>query len=294
MPTLIDVPPNESAATLYLEGALEKIGYSIEDVARIIVTHPHFDHFGSAEWIVTKSQAEVWIFKDAVKYLENPQEELEKDLLYYRHFLEWAGTPKDGGEYLHEFYRNAQRLGCTVQVSKRIEDGERIEIGDSFLTAINVPGHTPWCTILYDPQNDFAFTGDFLIKNVSSNAVVQRPSHTDKGYKSLKAYISSLNHIKDTGLRRAFPGHGEEIEDAQGRITEILSLIRDRQRNIIDILTKKPSTPYEIMDQLLPHLSDFHVMLGISEVVGHLELLEEDGVVERDKSNKACLFYLMR
>jgi glyoxylase-like metal-dependent hydrolase (beta-lactamase superfamily II) len=292
VPTLIDVPPNDRAAKEHLERALSQVGYSIQDIARIIVTHPHFDHFGSAPWIVSRSGAEVWVSKDGAKHLEHPEEELEKDFAYYCRFLEWAGTPNKGEEYLRGFYDAAQDLGPAVKVTKRLEHGDRIDLGSCQLTVISVPGHTPWCTLFYDTQRGVAFTGDFLIKEISSNAVIQRPFGSHERYKSLRTYVSSLQQVRQLGLQKAFPGHGEEITDVAGRIDEILSLARDRQDHIVTVLRQGSSTPYEIMNQIFSNLADWQVMLGISEVIGNLEILEEQGAVKREKGQ--AVFYLAR
>lgn len=283
VPTLIDVPPNEGSALQYLEEALAAIGVSIEDIARIFVTHPHADHFGAAAWIAGRSGAKVWISKAAAGYLERPSVELEKDCRFYRSLMEWAGTPEDGGYYVSDFFEKVQRLGPRVKVAGYLAEGDRIECGSSFLTVISVPGHTPWCTLLYDAAGAFGFTGDFLLKDVSSNATAQRPLGPHKRYKGLKTYVSSLKKVRGLGMQTAFPGHGERIDDVQGRIDEILGSIRDRQNRIRVLLKEGPSTPYGIVDRIFSNLPKFHVMLAISEVVGHLEILEEEGEIRRDK-----------
>jgi metallo-beta-lactamase class B len=57
----VDVPPDESVYLNKLQSGIRKAGYSIGDVRRIIVTHPHFDHFGLAKTIAEMTGAEVWV-----------------------------------------------------------------------------------------------------------------------------------------------------------------------------------------------------------------------------------------
>lgn len=283
VPTLIDVPPAERSAQQYLEASLAAIGYSVGDIGRIIITHPHLDHYGSAAWIRAKSGAEVWALKDAANRLEESHGEMEKDFSYYCRFIEWAGAPKPGKEYLGAFFEAAERLGPAVEVARRLEEGERIRIGSARYTVMCVPGHTPWCTLYYDPKTASGFTGDFLIRDISSNAVVRRPLKAGERYRSLEMYSASLREMKALGLRKAFPGHGDIIGDAGARIDEVLRSILGRQRQICAALKEGPSTPYGIMDRIFSNLPDFHVLLGISEVVGHLEVLESQGAVERER-----------
>jgi hypothetical protein len=87
--------------------------------------------------------------------------------------------------------------------------------------------------MLYDSHGRIGFTGDFLIKDISSNAVLQRPRANLEKYKSLKTYISSLEKAKQLGLETALPGHGEAIRHAERRIEQILRSIRARNKQII-------------------------------------------------------------
>ena len=41
------------------------------------------------------------------------------------------------------------------------------------------------------------------------------------------------------------------------------------------------ATPFELSGELFPHIKDFSIMLGVSEVVGHLDLLEDEGQLIR-------------
>ena len=45
------------------------------------------------------------------------------------------------------------------------------------------------------------------------------------------------------------------------------------------------ATPYELSGELFPHIKDFSIMLGVSEVVGHLDLLEDEGKLLRSNDH---------
>jgi glyoxylase-like metal-dependent hydrolase (beta-lactamase superfamily II) len=282
-PTLIDVPPNEPIFLEHLGAWLNKNGYSFSDIKRIIVTHPHFDHYGLASSIIQQSGGEVWAFKGGVRYFENFPDEFEADFTHYTLLLENAGVPQKGSDYLDEFYRIVLRLGCKTHISKYLEDGDTIELAETPFNVVHVPGHTPWCIMLYDSHGRIGFTGDFLIKDISSNAVIQR-SRTDlDNYKSLKAYISSLEKAKQLGLNTALPGHGEAIRHAERRIEQILRSIRARNKQIMALVNQHgPCTPFDLMTRLFADLPGWQVLLGISEIIGHLELLEEQGLVRKE------------
>jgi glyoxylase-like metal-dependent hydrolase (beta-lactamase superfamily II) len=97
----------------------------------------------------------------------------------------------------------------------------------------------------------------------------------------LKAYTASLERVRDMHLRLVLPGHGDVIESPSARIEELLSFIGGRRRLIRDILTGGAQTPVQIMDKLFPDLPGDELFLAISEVIGHLEVLEEEGLVAK-------------
>lgn len=281
-PSLIDVPPNGERYINELDEALKEMGYSIDKIKRIIITHPHFDHFGSASRIAGKSGSQIYIFSKGARWLEDFENEFKDDDLFYIDFLQRAGVPRELANYSSELYRRAKKYGCQIKPSVYLSDGDTIKFSSFQFQVISVPGHTPWCIALYEPKYGIFFSGDFLIKDISSNAIVQRPWVVPKGYKSLKTYISSLNMVKSLNIKTALPGHRELIDNPKERIEEILLLIKARKQEILQILIKKgTTTPYEIMKELFPDLPDEQVFLGISEIVGYLELLEEEGLATR-------------
>jgi hypothetical protein len=56
---------------------------------------------------------------------------------------------------------------------------------------------------------------------------------------------------------------------------------------ILSVLSSRNKTPYEIAMELFPRVSPFDLFLGISEVLGHLEILKEEKKVQvQEKEGK--------
>ena len=146
---------------------------------------------------------------------------------------------------------------------------------------MHVPGHTPWCLLAYELHRSLAFTGDFLLKEISSNPIIQNPSLVPPGYKSLKVYIASLKKVRDMGFETAFPGHGEIIDNPHERISNLLDFISERKLLMADILAEGTQTPYQMVEKLFPGLPMDEVFLAVSEVMGYMELFEEEGKAVR-------------
>lgn len=278
MPTLIDAPPKGMFYVDELRVALKRLDYSIGDIARIIVTHPHFDHFGSAADIVRMSGAAIWASRGAARHLEHFEDEFRQDYDHYSNILLQAGVPGDVRNYLGTFSSWARLYGCSVPVSRVLDDEDEIELGPGPCRVADVPGHSPWCILVYSQDRTFCFSGDFLLKEISSNALIQRPAAALQGYRSLRAYLTSLRKVKRLGIRRALPGHGEVIGDVAGRIDQITAFIGERKELVRHILARGPCKPFSIVQQIFPTLETDQLFLGISEVIGHLELLESEGL----------------
>jgi glyoxylase-like metal-dependent hydrolase (beta-lactamase superfamily II) len=289
VPTLIDVPPNDGSYREQLKSHLAALGYTLYDMERIVITHPHFDHSGMAGWFADEAGTEIWTSGPSADYLENFEKEVEQDFQFYHSLWKEAGAPKRTEHYLDEFRDVLIRHMAPIRrISRRLEEGDRVILSMLDCRVLHVPGHTPYCISLGDDVYRLMFTGDFLIKNISSNALVQRPLHGE--YRSLKRYVSSLSRIGGMGFTFALPGHGLPVEDMKRRIGDLLSFIHARKMAVLEILKERPSTPYEIMKVLFPDLPHTEMLLGLSEVMGQLELMEDEGIIKRVHGDTALLF----
>src|SRR3954471_18948154 len=57
--TLVDTGPNSGSSFDVLERGLRSLGFGVEDLDRIVVTHQHIDHIGLLRILAERSGAEV-------------------------------------------------------------------------------------------------------------------------------------------------------------------------------------------------------------------------------------------
>ncbi len=283
VPTLIDTPPDEPFILRDFESMLRRTGYSIGDIKTVIITHPHFDHFGSARAITEKSGAQVWAIEGTGAWMGEFEQECFEEEQFHHECLELAGVPSQWINSSILLFRSLKNFAHGVVPSRSLVSNENVLIGSSGLKIKQVPGHTPWCIMLYHEKDKFAFTGDFLLKDISPNPLIQRPWKVPVGYRSLKAYTSSLESVKQMNLCLALPGHGEMLVNPSERIQDLLGLIEDRSRSIMAVLKEQNNqTIFEIVKKLFPKLPGDQIFLAVSEVLAHLEILEDDGLVKRN------------
>jgi glyoxylase-like metal-dependent hydrolase (beta-lactamase superfamily II) len=138
------------------------------------------------------------------------------------------------------------------------------------------------------PEKRILFTGDHLLKEITPNPILNvTETKPPFRYPSLNQYLASLDKAEKMDISLLLPAHGEEIDDAKGLIQKIFAHHKERMDRIRSSLSTGEKTPFEIAMDLFPGVPPFEIFLGISEAVGHLEILREEGIVKvREKEGK--------
>jgi len=80
------------------------------------------------------------------------------------------------------------------------------------------------------------------------------------------------------------PGHGDPITDHVALIEERMRLHARRAEKIHRLIAERPRTAYEIAQSIWGNIAVTQAYLTLSEVVGHVDLLMNDGrVAEREE-----------
>jgi glyoxylase-like metal-dependent hydrolase (beta-lactamase superfamily II) len=279
-PTLIDVPPDEEVYLEKLQAGLAKTGYSLADIRRIIITHPHFDHFGAARTISEISGAEVWVAQEGAHWFKDFQKEIRAEESARSIFLLESGAGENDVRVVGEYYCRATPLARNIEPDRMLKEGDLFDLSTFTFTTTRVPGHTPWCALFHDVNMEIAFSGDFL-QTITLNPLIQRNPKTLSAYNSMSAYINSLERVGSSGLRITLPGHGEIIMDGAERARRLLGMIYERRKAIFDFLEEDEQTPFAISCRLFSDMLPGMLFNAISEVSAHLELLEKQGLVRK-------------
>ncbi len=303
-PTLIDAGINTDEAYEALSHGIREAGGSIKDLKRIIITHCHIDHVGLAGGIKLESKGDVWLHKwDINKIYRGNDDNFRSKADSYRNFFLSAGIP--GGPIdaalssMYERFRNY--FGILTQ-EKALKGGEIFGFDDFDLEVIHTPGHSPGSVCLYNRQTRDIFSGDTLLEEISSNPVAEiTPPENGQVYQSLHMFQKSLAVLRDLDINHVLPGHGQEFGAHRRRIEELFRHHEQRRSRLIELLRdypktegkKYPMTQYTLSGLLFPDLKGFDIFLGISEVRGHLEILEKDGLVYSCEENGKRIYSLV-
>jgi glyoxylase-like metal-dependent hydrolase (beta-lactamase superfamily II) len=301
--TLIDSGPNSGNALDEIERALRARGHSVEDLELLVITHQHIDHFGLASILARRSGAEVAALGRVGPYLAAYEEQAELDDRFAAELMRRNGTPPEVVEALRSVAATFRGWGSAVTVDRPLADGGEVNAGGHLLKVLTRPGHSPSDTVFLDEQRGILITGDHLLANISSNALLTRPlgseagapgdvagSGSDERPKPLLSYIDSLEATRamDPSLL-LLPGHGPPITDHVALIDERRRQHERRARKIHRIIAERPRSAYEIAHELWGNVAVTQAYLTLSEVLGHVDILIRDGLVAEEERDGAVI-----
>jgi len=155
-----------------LKAAAAQAGVTIE---KILLTHGHIDHCGSAGVLAQELGVEI----------EGPH----RDDIFWIERLE-----EDGARY--------GILGQPFEPARWLDDGDTVTVGELTLDVRHCPGHTPGHVIFHHAESNLAIVGDVLFQGSIGRTDFPRGNHDDL----IHAITTRLWPMGDD---TAFvPGHG--------------------------------------------------------------------------------------
>ena len=278
--TLVDSGPNSGKALDELESQLKQLGYSIEEIELIVITHQHIDHLGLVDIIARRSGAGVAAIDVLAPFVENFGEDAERDDQFAAELMLRHGIPEDVTTVLRTVSRGFRSWGAKAHVTRELHDGERLELGGRGFEVMLRPGHSPTDTVFWDAEAKVLIAADHLIKHISSNPLISSPPEgSDERPQALVSYIESLLKTRELPAELVLPGHGEPITDHVALIDERLAMHERRAEKLRELIAEQPRTGYELAQALWGNVAVTQAFLTLSEVLGHVDLLINAGQV---------------
>ena len=278
--TLVDTGPNSGKALDELQTQLAELGHSIDDIELVILTHQHIDHVGLVEIIVEHSGAEVAALDKAARRLANFSEDAELDDRFSADLMLRSGIPENVVVALQGVSRSFRAWGSRATVTRPVADGETMELHDRKLDVLHRPGHSPSDTVFWDEERRILIAADHLIAHISSNPLITRPlDGSHERTQALVSYRASLLETREMPAEIVLPGHGDPITDHVSLIDERMRMTERRKEKIWKLISEEPRTGHEIAQALWGNVAVTQAFLTLSEVIGHVDLLMNDGLV---------------
>ena len=277
--TLVDAGPNSGTSLDELQRQLGELGHAIEDIGLIVVTHQHIDHIGLVGIVAKHAGAEVAGHETLARYVQNYSESASADDQYAGDMMLRHGISEDVAQALRSVSQAFRAWGARADITRVVQDGDRIELRDRTLEVHFRPGHSPTDTVFLDAERRLLIAGDHLIAHISSNPLISRPP----GRQALIEYLDSLERTREMDVALVLAGHGEAIEDHRSLIDDRLRLHARRADKIHRLIAERPRSAYEIAQAMWGNIAVTQAFLTLSEVLGHTDVLTRDGRVAEDE-----------
>ncbi len=268
-----------------LFGAFAELEMEIEQTD-FFITHLHVDHL-ELVYKIASARSNV--------YFNKPDAEIVFDDSSWNSAVAFAvlnGFPRSE---LQEMIQTISRSYISTFDSDveftLLKEGDKISVGDYELTCLETPGHSPGSMCLYDANYKLLFSGDHILEEVTPNISLLM----EREFNPLKSYLESLDKIFALNLNLILPGHRGLIRAPQQRIRELQDHHRQREAEVLTILSKGPADGYTVAscmswDVPSPSWQEFPVFqrwFATGEALAHLKYLKSKGMVgSYEKSGK--------
>jgi glyoxylase-like metal-dependent hydrolase (beta-lactamase superfamily II) len=289
--TLVDAGPNSGTSFDELQRGIAGLGHRLEDIELVIVTHQHIDHLGLVSLVASHSGADVAALDVAIPFMANFSDEAQADDDFARDIMLRNGIAEDVVAALQSVSRAFRAWGSRVDVTRPLRDGEPLELRDRTLHVHHRPGHSPTDTVFYDRERRILIAADHLLGHISSNPLITRPRDgSNRRPQALVQYLESLAATREMDVDLVLPGHGDPIADHRALIDQRFELHRRRADKIHRLLAEQPRSAYEIAQALWGNIAVTQAYLTLSEVLGHLDVLANEGRVQETEREGVVVF----
>ena len=283
---LVDAGPNSGTSFDALQRGLADLGHQLEDIELVILTHQHIDHLGLMSLVARHAGAEVAALDAAVPFVENYSEEAQQDDEFAYDMMLRHGIPPDVATALRSVSRAFRAWGARAEVNRVLREGDEVHLRDRTLVVHHRPGHSPSDTVFHDVDRRLLIGGDHLLPHISSNPLMTRPRDgSGERPQSLVTYLESLGKTRAMELDLVLPGHGDPITDHRTLIDERFAMHERRARRLERLIGERPRSAHELAQALWGNIAVTQAFLTLSEVLGHIDVLLNEGSVrevERD------------
>jgi len=270
--TLVDAGLNSHSSLQALEQGLAQLGYQLEHLQQLILTHRHPDHVGLAKTIADRSGASVFIHELDAEVFLNPQYQATQfPLLLEQKLTAWGASPEILEPLIHFF----QQSSITIPEAhvQHLSDGQILTTRNGVIEVHHTPGHSVGhITLKYGP---FLLVGDHVLQRITPN--IGSGDFQRRG--QLANYLAGLDRVDRLATDSTIicPGHGAQFQNLHRRTLEIRQHHAQREQKVLNILNQLEScTIYEMASQLFGSMKDVHLMLGMGEAFSHLDKLAQE------------------
>ena len=261
-----------------LEQGFAEAGRRIEDVSRVLVSHGHVDHYGLARLVRERSKAKVFVHRrDWNKVLSG------RGLPQMVGYFKKLGVPPAALSSIGAMHAKTELVALKLDEVEPLEPGARLKFARFEGEIVHFPGHTPGLVCLHVPEHRVMLSDDHLLERVSPNPLLELGENGEEGvHRALVAYLDSVRRMYALDLEWLGPGHGPPFQGHRKTIDGLLRFYERRQAKLEAAVVERPKTAMELAQDVFGEAASLQLYLMLSEIVGNLEVLEDQGRLTHD------------
>lgn len=293
---LFDAGLGSEEAQAALQAGFARLGRSLREVSRIVVSHGHVDHFGAARFVQEQGGgAPVFAHAgDLPKIDEAGPPFSALSPAFDAHFAR-LGVPPEVREAMLRSGERSYGWSRRVAGVRPIEEGAVVEGRHVRLEVRHFPGHTPGLIALHEPGLGLLLPADHLLERISPNPLIELgPGGQDGFFRPLVAYLESLGRTRALDLSLVLPGHGAPFGDHRRVIDGLAAFYLKRQARLAGLLADGPRSGWALCQGLFPAARPVETFLTMSETVANLEVMAARGEVVREARDEGWAYRLAR
>ncbi|OWA33438.1 MBL fold metallo-hydrolase [Saccharibacillus sp. O16] len=296
--TMVDPGPRSAENEAVWKEALAELGIEMSDIASIVLTHHHPDHYGLSGWIQQQSGAQVWMSRAASEAAWRGWGTLQDESAPSAWTAEMIALYRQHGMAPERLDQLPEHLGSFLpQVTPQPEISViapelPIRFGGRWWQPIETGGHAEGHLSFYEEQTGLILCGDAVLPRISPNI-----SYGPGGDQHpLRSYLEGLRTLGALNVSKAFPGHRDPFESFTARTTQLLEHHEDRLNRMEALLREQAhgATAYAICVSLFGDSLGIHQLrFALSETIAHLIELEDRGRITRTHAEDRFVFHVV-
>jgi len=244
--TLVDSGVAGSEEAIFAE--IGAMGRRPEDLVRVVLSHSHPDHIGSARTIQARTGCQVLAHPSEASWIEDPARQARE-------------RPVPGFDRL---------VAGPVRIDRLLVDGDVVGDAPGKMNVIHTPGHSAGSLSLYFPEQEAVFTGDLL--PVAGDLPI---------YEDPVALASSVHRLQAlSGLRLLLSSWAEPSTVPEAALETALDRVQVVHRAVRENIGEGGVTPQlcQLVLQRLGLPKELNVPMVARTVASHLPYLDREDI----------------